>query len=231
MEVMVFFAVLGALWPSGHKGRGRLVSTKRVRPKARSAGDRVFYLFVPLGIVILAFDPFFGVVLIATGPAALWFRARSHTEAGKRALREALPETTDLLSIALGSGSSVAGAIQLVATEGPVPVRPAFRSVLVEAMSGEPLMRTLPRLSDSLGEEFQSLATALTSSVRDGAPLGQLLLRLGDNARLSRRRRAEERARRLSVAIMFPLAFCSMPAVLIGTVVPIVIVGFRSTPF
>lgn len=168
---------------------------------------------------------------VLCGPTGWWWQGRRNSEEIKRLRRQALPETLDLLAIAIASGTTVAGAMQLVRTEGPSPVRDAFNRVLLRASSGQPLATALTGLSDDLGESYHPLAAVLISSVRDGAPLVQILERLGDQSRLSRRRRAEERARRLPVLMMFPLALCSMPAVLVGTVVPLVVVGFRSTSF
>jgi tight adherence protein C len=191
----------------------------------------VWFATIPVGLAIALEDPLAGVTVVLAGPTAQWWHGRRQTEDVKRARREAVPETLDLITIAVGSGLTVHGAIQLVADVGPGVVRNAFEAVLGRSSSGQPLARALPGLSDELGEAYQPMVTALIASVRDGAPLGQLLARLGDNARLSRRRRAEERARRLPVVMMFPLAVCSMPAVLVGTIVPLVVVGFRSAAF
>lgn len=184
---------------------------------------------MPIGFVLATRDPLWGVLVALCGPALWWFRSRQRLAKDLRAKRDALPEVLDLVAISVGAGMTIAGAIRLARSEAPVAVRSGFSSVLALSNAGVPLERALPRLFDDLGESYNQLVAALVGSVRDGAPLAELLNRLGDNARTSRRRRAEERGRRLPVVIMFPLAVCSMPAVLIGTIVPVVIVGLRST--
>jgi hypothetical protein len=69
------------------------------------------------------------------------------------------------------------------------------------------------------------MVAALTATIRDGAPTSSLLLRLGDEARAVRRRQNERRARSVPVQMLFPLVCCSLPAVIVGTVLPLVLIG------
>jgi hypothetical protein len=55
-----------------------------------------------------------------------------------------------------------------------------------------------------------------------------LLTRLGAEARSARRIQAEIRARRLPVQLLFPLVVCSLPALLVGAVLPLLLLSFRS---
>ena len=65
-------------------------------------------------------------------------------------------------------------------------------------------------LRDSGGESF-----------REG--LGILTAALAREARLDRRRRAEARARRVPVLLLFPLVLCVLPAFGLLTVVPLLV--------
>ena len=226
-----FTAVAGLMWPA-RAGKPTAIQPHRAPAQVSwLSADRRWMIVTGIGIAVIPLDAVSGVAIVLCGPTGWWWQGRRNSEEIKRLRRQALPETLDLLAIAIASGTTVAGAMQLVRTEGPSPVRDAFNRVLLRASSGQPLATALTGLSDDLGESYHPLAAVLISSVRDGAPLVQILERLGDQSRLSRRRRAEERARRLPVLMMFPLALCSMPAVLVGTVVPLVVVGFRSTSF
>ncbi len=229
--LLMLAAVLAFLWPS--PSPEPLVATTRTAGRTRRSptGESLWFVTVPIGLALVAADPLSAVMIAAGGPIAWWWQRRRRAEDVKRARRDAVPETLDLISIAVGAGLTVNGGLLLVKDVGPMAVRQSFGQVLDRSASGQPLARVLPGLSDDLGDAYHPLVMALVASVRDGAPLGQLLMRLGDNARVSRRRRAEERARRLPVVMMFPLALCSMPAVLVGTIVPLVVVGFRSTAF
>lgn len=59
------------------------------------------------------------------------------------------------------------------------------------------------------------VAAIVSAATRLGAPLAELLVLQADSLRESERRRAEARARRLPVLMMFPLTFCVLPALLI----------------
>ena len=72
------------------------------------------------------------------------------------------------------------------------------------------------------------LVAALASSDRYGAPLGAGLVRLADDVRLRRRRRAEEAARRVPVQMLFPLVGCSLPAFALLIVAPLIASGLGS---
>lgn len=232
----MFGSILVALWPRDGtlKIQGRLptpVIARSIKSRGQTFSDEVWLVLVPVGLVLSTMGPVSGVLVALCGPAMWWFRSRQRLAKDLRAKRDALPEVLDLVAVSLGAGITVSGALRLARSEAPVAVRSGFTSVLALSEAGVPLERALPKLFDELGESYNQLVTALVASVRDGAPLTDLLNRLGDNARISRRLRAEERGRRLPVVIMFPLSVCSMPAVLIGTIVPVIIVGLRSTSF
>lgn len=168
------------------------------------------------------------VVLVALGwrwtEHAIW--GRSGRPGGIEHRSRNLASTIDLVSVVLGSGGTTAHALRLVQARGPVGVRAPVTGLLDRWHSGVNLSRVLVEMPEAIGEEYRSLASALVSTERDGAPVGALLARLGDEARVVRRQIAEVRARRLSVQLLLPLVCCSLPAVIVGAVVPLVIVGF-----
>lgn len=62
-------------------------------------------------------------------------------------------------------------------------------------------------------------------AAEQGGSVGSLLARLTVESGAGRRRRGELRARRLPVALLIPLVTCSLPAVIIGTVIPLLVVA------
>ena len=70
----------------------------------------------------------------------------------------------------------------------------------------------------------------LVASERYGVPLTEGLDRVAREARLERRRRAEERARRLPVLLLFPLVLCVLPAFGLLTVVPLLVGSLPDLP-
>lgn len=137
------------------------------------------------------------------------------------------PEVIDLLSVALGSGGTVVQALRLVVARGPEPIREPVSEFNERLRAGTPLASALIDLADSLGAPYRGTIAALVGTERDGAPISLLLARLGDEARATRRRQAEAQARRLPVQLLFPLVVCSLPAVLIGAVVPLIVLSIE----
>ncbi len=140
--------------------------------------------------------------------------------------RRCLAQTVDLLAVCLGSGKTLPAALELVASRGPAVVRDGFASVLARCREGSTLADALPVLVDQLGPAYQPLAGALVVNEQGGASLGLLLGRLADDAESARRFHHELLARRLPIALLPPLTVCMLPAIVVGTLVPLVVVSF-----
>ena len=93
---------------------------------------------------------------------------------------------------------------------------------------GQSTAEALGIVGDRLGSAVVPLVAALTAGDRMGNPLRSALAELGVQARLDRRRRAEEAARRLPVTLLFPLVCCTLPAFGLLTVVPLVVGSLRA---
>ncbi len=131
----------------------------------------------------------------------------------------------ELVSVVLAGGGTVREAVAFVADHGPQPHREAFQEVLDRAAGGELLADALPQVSARLGSTYRSLVAALILSDQGGAAIALTLSQLSDEADAARRRQLELRAKRLSVSLLMPLLLCSLPALIVGAVVPLIIVA------
>lgn len=169
------------------------------------------------------------MVIVVAGALAIVAARVLHRRAMVRRrledIERSAADVADLLLVVLGSGAGVLDGVRWVADRGPRPTRPAFAHVLERIAGGEPLVTALRVLPDELGGPYRAMAVALTAAVRDGTPTSALLLRLGDEARASRHREVERTARSLPVHLLFPLVLCSLPSVVIGAVLPLVLVS------
>jgi tight adherence protein C len=86
---------------------------------------------------------------------------------------------------------------------------------------GQRVSDALEAIPDVLGPAARPVVRALTGAERYGTPLLPTLERLALDARLDRRRRAEEAARRVPVKLLFPLVLCVLPAFGLLTVAPL----------
>lgn len=143
----------------------------------------------------------------------------------QRQLEQEVPATLDLLCLALGAGTTVASSLRVVAERGPRCTARHFAGLVAELDTGVSLDALLRRLPDTIGSDYQPTVATLRTALTQGSPVGELILRLGDEARASRQRQLEKRARQLPVLLLFPLVGCSLPALIVGAVVPLVIVS------
>ncbi len=168
---------------------------------------------VPIGVCTLI-----GVVLV---------RPRLAARRRRDSIADALPDVIDLILVAVSAGSTITGALELLEDRGPPVIREPFTALLGRLRAGETLSETLRHLADEAGPDYLPLSLVLTQAEREGAQLSSLLQRLADEAGTARRRRIEAAARRLPVQLLLPLICCSLPAVLVGAVAPLVIVSLR----
>jgi tight adherence protein C len=170
-------------------------------------------------------------VVALPAAAAVWIvptlRRRRRRLAHDREVRGALPDTVDLFRLAVGAGMSAHQAVDGVARHAPAPVDLALAEVQRRVELGERLGDAIEAL-DALGDPVLPLVAALRGAARHGAPLGDALERVAADARVVRRRRAEEDARRLPVQLLFPLVLCVLPAFGLLAVVPLLLASLRS---
>ena len=129
VAVVMFGSVLLACWPKPDVSKKPLDETPSRTSMRVELNEQIWFGLVPIGLLLILFDMFTGTLLVACGPAAWWFARRGKAQALGRARRDALPESLDLMAIAVASGLTVASAIKIVSEEGPSPVRPAFASI------------------------------------------------------------------------------------------------------
>jgi len=139
-----------------------------------------------------------------------------------------LPVTIDVLSVAVAAGCTPYLAVEAAARWSPPSLSPALAEVLHAGSLGVGFGESLERLGVRL-PRLRPLARALLVSDRTGAPVAPALERLAAEERTQLRRRAEARARKVPVRLLFPLVFLVLPAFGLLTVVPALLAGFGRT--
>jgi tight adherence protein C len=181
-------------------------------------------------VPVLVVAPVVGVLALA-GVLA-WPRWVVRREAARRrwAVIDAVPEAADLLALSVAGGLTVPLAVVAVARWVPGPVGEAFRTAARELSLGRSTADALEDVAAALGPPARPLVDVLVASERYGVPLGDSLDRVAREARLERRRRSEERARRVPVLLLFPLVLCVLPAFAVLTVVPLLVGSLPDLP-
>ncbi|MFT4989872.1 MAG: tight adherence protein C [Acidimicrobiales bacterium] len=207
---------------SGFERIGRYIRS-RFRQPADPSLDRSVGVGVVVALVIGLVNIGFAIV-VAVG---VWARTMLHRR--RRGLDDqdrvgaALGDVIDLFAVALLSGNTVGDAVRQVSEWSDADIAEAFAWCSGQVAGGRSLSDALEQVPVLLGSQVRPLIAALIATERYGAPITTNLAQLAADTRAERRRRAEARARRLPVVLLFPLVTCVLPAFLLVTVVPVVI--------
>jgi tight adherence protein C len=145
------------------------------------------------------------------------------------ALARELPAAVELVRMGVGAGLTPADALAVVAGSRLGPTRELAALVSADVAAGLTFReasrrRTAAAPGDAGLARFLAL---LSDGQRSGAPLGHALGVLATDLRTAQRRIAEERARAVPVKLLFPLVFLALPAFVLLTVAPVVLVAFE----
>ncbi|MFW2381592.1 MAG: type II secretion system F family protein [Acidimicrobiales bacterium] len=200
------------------------------KPRTRSAQHRVPVVAaaVVVGVVALPLPVLLILPLVwAVNP--LIAMASSHRQ--RRAMAAAFPETLEIIALSISVEMSIDEMIDLVARCGPQPIRPLFVAARRSLTAGHSRRQALRQLASQGGPPMAAACDVLIAADRDGASVALVLDRLAAEAGRAHRLAADERARRAPVLMLAPLTLCSLPAVLIGTVLPFILLSFGQTSF
>jgi tight adherence protein C len=150
----------------------------------------------------------------------------------QKAIQNGLPDALDLLTVCVEAGSGLDQAISKASDEieiaHPVLAR-ELKLVTTEIRAGKPRLDAFKNFAQRTGvEDVRSLAAMLTQTDRFGTSIGQALRTHAETSRTKRRQRAEERAGKVGVKLVFPLALCLFPALYIVCFGPAAIRIYRA---
>ena len=187
-----------------------------------------FALFAVGGIERLSW-PALGAIGGAMLPEFWLLHRRKKRE---QAIRNAMPDGLDLLVICLEAGCSLDQALLKSAEEMRL-ARPElaeeFALVINETRAGRSRAEAFKQFAArSRVEEVHSLVSILVQTDRYGTSVTNALRMHGEVCRTKRRQRAEERAGKASVKMVFPLVFCLFPAFFLVALGPTMIQFFRT---
>jgi tight adherence protein C len=163
-----------------------------------------------------------GVGYLAPG---LWLGRR--VAARRRLIQNGLPDALDLMVVCLEAGAGVDIAIVKAASELNI-AHPALadelRLVTAETRAGSTRLAALRNLASRTAvDEVRSLVAMLAQTERFGTSIAQALRTHADVSRSIRRQRAEERAAKIGVKLVFPLVLCMFPALYVVVLGPLVV--------
>ena len=120
----------------------------------------------------------------------------------------------DAVVVGLDAGMTFELALASLVARAPAVARlPEARRLLADLALGRGAHEAFQAFG-SAGPTEARVAALVRAATRFGSPLAELLVTQADALRTSDRRRAEAQARRLPILMLFPLAFCVLPALL-----------------
>lgn len=148
-------------------------------------------------------------------------------KARQKVIENGLPDALDLMIVCLEAGSSMDQAILRVSEELAIAypaLADEFKLLITETRAGKPRIEAFRNLASRTGvEDVRSLVAMLVQTDRFGTSVSQALRTHAEVSRTKRRQRAEERAAKIGVKLVFPLVFLLFPAFFVVTLGPAVI--------
>jgi tight adherence protein C len=143
-------------------------------------------------------------------------------------LDDAYPDALDLFVVSVQAGLLPFEALQQIQPHAHPSIAAAIDDVIDRVHHGLRLVDALDSLVDALGTRALTFVATIALSERTGLAIGPMIDRIGDDARLHRRRRAESAARELPIRLSFPLVLCTLPSFVLIAIAPLLIGALSS---
>jgi tight adherence protein C len=145
----------------------------------------------------------------------------------KRRIENGLPDALDLMIVCVEAGCGLDQAIVKTSTELEIS-HPALAKELtlitIEVRAGKPRVEAFKNFAARTRvDDVRQLVAMLVQTDRFGTSIAQALRTHAETSRTKRRQRAEERAAKIGVKLVFPLVFFLFPAFYVVTLGPAVI--------
>ena len=180
----------------------------------------IWWLGVARGWIAALFAAVVGYVL-----PTFWLSRQ--IELRKKQIRNGLPDALDLILLCIEAGSSVDQAVVKSSNELAITypaLAEEMRLITTEMRAGKPRLEAFKNFAErTTVEDVRSFVAMLVQTDRFGTSIGQALRTHAETSRTKRRQRAEEKAGKLGVKLVFPLVFCLFPAFYVVVLGPAII--------
>jgi tight adherence protein C len=182
-----------------------------------------------LGLLLVASKPgALTVLVLVVAPVLGWFAPDAllagRADRRQQAIRVALPDTLDQITISVEAGLGFESALARTGRSGKGPLADELLRTLQDVQAGMSRGEALKRLVERVDvDELHHFVLAVVQAESYGIPIAQVLRVQSGELRVRRRQRAEERAQKLPVKILFPLVFCILPSLFIVLLGPAIL--------
>ena len=185
-------------------------------------------LLAALGVALGAHRPVLLILYAAIGgvigffvPDLLLYNAGLKRQAH---IQAALPDAMDMLTVCVEAGLGFDAALAQVTRNSQGPLAADLSRTLQEMQIGKSRTEALRALADrTTVSELRAFVSSLVQASELGISIASVLREQSKEMRVRRRQRAEERAQKVPVKILFPLVACLFPALFVIIIGPGVI--------
>jgi tight adherence protein C len=177
-----------------------------------------------VGLMIAPMLPFKGVVPTVAIAALLSLTGYTFPSAGlaskaskrQKAIRKAMPDTMDLLTISVEAGLGFDAALAQVVRNVPGPLSEEIARMLQEMQIGVSRSEALRHVNDRTEvPELDGFVLSMIQADKYGVGIAKVLRAQATELRQKRRQRAEEVAQKVPLKLLFPMIFMVLPALFI----------------
>jgi tight adherence protein C len=195
-------------------------------------GCAVLGLLLPIGVFGLR-GGVFGLLGAFIGYSIPSIVVRRKITQRKKQVENGLPDALDLLIVCVEAGLAIDQAILKAAEELGIAY-PALgeelRMINIETRAGKSRIEAFKNFARRTQvDDVRSLVAMLVQTDRFGTSIAQALRTHAEVSRSKRKQRAEEKAAKLGVKLVFPLVFCLLPAFFVVSLGPAIIKRFAVT--
>jgi tight adherence protein C len=153
----------------------------------------------------------------------------SRIQRRQKAIRRAMPDALDLLTICVEAGLGFDGAMAKVHEKWENELSMAFGRVIREIQLGKLRREALRDMADRVGiPEMTSFVAAVIQSEQLGVSMAKVLRIQADQMRIKRRQLAEELAHQAPIKMLIPMALLIFPSICIVLMTPALLLMMRS---
>ncbi|TFD55167.1 type II secretion system F family protein [Cryobacterium frigoriphilum] len=192
------------------------------KPLAAAAGIlfAIWWVSLDPAMIRVIFAAAVVIVSFFVPELLLWSRGKERQEQ----IQNALADTLDQMTIAVEAGLGFEGAMAKAATNGKGALAEELIRTLQDMSIGQARKDAYQSLADRTSStELRRFTRSVIQADTYGIAIADVLRVQAAEMRLRRRQRAEEKAMKVPVKVLFPLIFCILPVLFIVLLTPAVL--------
>src|SRR5690606_17446248 len=165
-----------------------------------------------LSLRMIILSGFFAALAWVTPELLLFSKGQER----RQAIQETLPDMMDQLTIAVEAGLGFEAALAHVARHGSGPLSDELIRTLQDIQVGRPRRQAYSDLAERTQvQDLGRFVRALNQAETNGISIARVLSTQAREMRIKRRQRAEEKAMKIPVKVVFPLILFILPVLFI----------------